>query len=298
MKPMKDILIFGMGLMGGSLSLAIRKKYPAVKVTGVVRSEKSKQEILSNNIAHFAKTEEEFLLSMNWENYDLVVFSTPVHSVIEYIPRLPLKGNTIFTDLGSTKHTIIDAVDNHFSETHHYISSHPMCGSEFSGPTAAKEDLYKEKLCILTRAKRTSEGTFNFIRDFWESMGSWTLEMESKEHDESLAFLSHLPHVISSLLVQTAIQNDTVRRLVNNSEKPITGGGFRDMTRIAGTNFEMWQSIFSENQGNVYQSLLDFRNELDSIITIFDPKRKFDREQIKSFWDSALFAKDEIQKLK
>ncbi|TGL57973.1 prephenate dehydrogenase/arogenate dehydrogenase family protein [Leptospira ognonensis] len=292
------ILIFGMGLMGGSLSLAIKKSFPGVTITGVVRSLKSKQEILKLELADYVYTESEFNKQLSWESFQFVIFSTPVQSVVDYISKLPQHSETVFTDLGSTKETIIAAVDTHFQGKHNYVSSHPMCGSEFSGPSAAREDLYQNKLCIVTRGKETSLEASDFVRNFWENIGSWTLEMEGVEHDETLAYLSHLPHIISTVLVQTAIKNDTVLKQVSKSEKPITGGGFRDMSRIAGSNFEMWFSIFAENQRNIYQSLIQYRDELDVMIGFFDPKRNIEREGIKLLWEKALIAKEEIQKLK
>lgn len=298
MNENSKVLIFGMGLMGGSLALAIKKRYPRVSITGVVRSEKSKQEIINLKLADHVYTETEFNKNLNWALFQFVIFSTPVQSVVDYISRLPQQSKTIFTDLGSTKETIISAVDTHFLGSHNYVSSHPMCGSEFSGPSSAKQDLYQSKLCIVTRGKDTSLEASDFVRNFWEAIGSWTLEMEGEEHDETLAYLSHLPHIISTLLVRTAIKNDTVRTQVNKSEKPITGGGFRDMSRIAGSNFEMWFSIFAENQENIYDSLVQFRRELDTMIEHFDPKMKIEAEGIKSLWEKALFAKEEIQKLK
>ncbi len=292
------VLIFGMGLMGGSLSLAIKKKFPNALITGVVRSEKSKLEIQSTQMAHSAYTEMEFLAQSNWDEFDLVVFSTPVGSVLDYIQKLPLSANTIYTDLGSTKQTIIDAVNGHFKIPHNYVSSHPMCGSEFSGAKAAKDDLYENKLCILTSANNSNSTALAFLKSLWESVGSWTLEMDGIEHDTTLAYLSHLPHIVSSILVKTAIRNQTVNRLVNSSEKPITGGGFRDMTRIAGSNAEMWISIFLENQKNVYDSLVEYRKEIDSVIEDFNPIRPLAVEKILQYWESSLLAKEHIQKTK
>jgi|JI8StandDraft_1071087.scaffolds.fasta_scaffold00054_8 prephenate dehydrogenase len=298
MNENSEVLIFGMGLMGGSLSLAIKKRYPTVRVTGVVRSEKSKQEIIESKLADLVYTEKEISESLDWNVYQLVIFSTPVHTVLKYISKIPSSGNTIFTDLGSTKGTIIRAVDLHFADLHRYVSSHPMCGSEFSGPASAMEDLYHNKLCILTSAKGTNVEAMDFIRNFWKEIGSWTLEMEPNEHDETLAYLSHLPHILSSLLVQTAIKNSTVHKVVSDADKPITGGGFRDMSRIAGSNFEMWNSIFQENQKFIFDSLFEFRNELDKMISYFDPKLSLKSESIKSIWESARLAKEKIQKLK
>ncbi len=298
MIEIKEVLIIGMGLMGGSLSLAIKKRFPKTLITGVVRSEKSKNEIIDLDLAHKVFTEKEFFGNENWSSYELVVFSTPVQSVVNYIAKLPNLTKTIYTDLGSTKDTIIEAVDAKFLAPHNYVSSHPMCGSEFSGPSASKADLYEKKLCIVTRARLTKTDAYDFVRNFWDQIGSWTLEMESNEHDETLAYLSHLPHIISSLLVQTAIHDETVKKMVDLSDKPITGGGFRDMSRIAGSNFEMWISIFEENQKNIYLSLLQYKSGLEEIIECFNPEKKLDIDRIKAFWDTSLLAKEKIQKQK
>ena len=299
MNDWKNILIFGMGLMGGSLSLAIKKKFPNVRVTGVVRSENSKKTIQKKNISHDVLTESEFYQTKTFSDFDFVVFSTPVKSVIETILKLPKIGTTVYTDLGSTKETILTAVNSHFDTAHQYISSHPMCGSEHSGPEAAKEDLYQDKLCIVTKPEKAKQETVDLVRNFWETIGSWTLEMGEKEHDETLSYLSHLPHILSTLLVNTAIANPVAKKQIEESTKPITGGGFRDMSRIAGSNPEMWLSIFEENRSYVFNSLSDYKSALEEVIEIFNPdNRSLDLEKIKAIWEKSILAKEIIQKNK
>lgn len=292
------VLIYGMGLMGGSLALSLRKKFPDVLITAVVRSEKSKTTILSKDLAHEVYLLSEFL-SPDWTHYDLVVFSTPVESILQIIPTLPKSGNTIFMDLGSTKETIVSAVERYFgNETHHYISTHPMCGSEQAGPEAAVPDLYVDKLCILTCPKSASNASLEWVRVFWESIGSWTMEMDSKSHDETLANLSHLPHVISTILVNVAGSNATTMREVMGIPKPITGGGFRDMSRIAGSNPDMWISIFKENKDFLYQSIDDFIHQLTEFRDLLKPDHPFDEEKIRKLWELALSNKEQIRKSK
>ncbi|WP_244594301.1 prephenate dehydrogenase [Leptospira ryugenii] len=292
----QEVLIVGMGLMGGSLSLAIKERCKNFRVTGVVRSENSKKTAESMHLADEILLDSSLSVSFPWGNYDFIIFSTPVDSVIRYIPMLPKSGKTFITDLGSTKKTIIDAINRHFGEDHRYLSSHPMCGSEFSGPAAAKVDLYDQKLCILTKANSTSIDAYDFIRGFWEQIGCWTLDMDAKEHDETLAYLSHLPHIISTLLVDTAIENETVKKIINATDKPITGGGFRDMSRIAGSNFEMWLSIFRENQTYVYESLLKYRDQLNSILEDFSNGKPLEETRLQSLWNLAKEGKKKIQK--
>lgn len=291
------VLVYGMGLMGGSLALAIHKKFPNTEISAVVRSEKSKSTILAKQLANHVFLQDE--LQPNWSNYDLVVFSTPVESILKIIPTLPKSGNTIFIDLGSTKDTIVSAVESHFGDmVHNYISTHPMCGSEQAGPDAAVPDLYVDKLCILTSPKYASNASLEWVRSFWEKIGSWTLEMDSKSHDETLAYLSHLPHVISTLLVNVAGSNPTTKKEILESSKPITGGGFRDMSRIAGSNPDMWISIFKENQRFLLKSIDDLIQQLSEFRNLFGSDGSFDESQIRKIWDLAIANKDEIRKTK
>ncbi|TGM74145.1 prephenate dehydrogenase/arogenate dehydrogenase family protein [Leptospira mtsangambouensis] len=295
---LSTVLVYGMGLMGGSLALAIRQKFPNTEISAVVRSEKSKSTILTKQLANHVFLQNEFQ-TPNWSNYDLVVFSTPVESILKIIPTLPKSGNTIFIDLGSTKETIVSAVESYFGDmAHNYISTHPMCGSEQAGPDAAVPDLYVDKLCILTSPKSASNTSLEWVRSFWEKIGSWTLEMDSKSHDETLAYLSHLPHVISTLLVNVAGSNPTTKKEILESSKPITGGGFRDMSRIAGSNPDMWISIFKENQRFLLKSIDDLIQQLSEFRNLFGSDGSFDETQIRKIWDLAIANKDEIRKTK
>lgn len=292
------VLIYGMGLMGGSLALSLRTKFPNIVITAVVRSEKSKTTILEKSLANQVFLQKEFL-TPDWTNYDLVVFSTPVESILKIIPSLPKSGNTIFIDLGSTKETIINAVESYYGNTtHHYISTHPMCGSEQAGPEAAVVDLYVDKLCILTKPKTASNSSLEWVRLFWESVGSWTMEMDSKSHDETLAYLSHLPHVISTLLVNVAGNNSATMKEVLGIQKPITGGGFRDMSRIAGSNSDMWISIFKENQFFLRKSIDDFIEQLTAFRDLFGSGLPVDEDKIRKIWELALETKEQIRKTK
>ncbi|TGM04991.1 prephenate dehydrogenase [Leptospira jelokensis] len=293
-----QVLIYGMGLMGGSLALAIQEKYPNAEISAIVRSEKSKKSILDKHLAHHVYTVVEST-SIQWNEYDLVVFSTPVATLLEIIPSLPISGETIFIDLGSTKQTIVDAVDIHFNgNQHNYISTHPMCGSEQTGPESAVPGLYRDKLCILTKPTMARETVMESVKGFWESIGSWTIPMDAKSHDETLAYVSHLPHVVSTILVNVAGNNKTTMEQVTSIAKPITGGGFRDMSRIAGSNAEMWTSIFKENRYFLQNSIDDFIKQLTEFRNLFLEEDGLEPSKIHSIWDLALKQKETIQKTK
>lgn len=286
-----------MGLMGGSLALAIRESFPNVIVHAVVRTDRSKKTILESKLADVVFLEQELGENFGYKGYNLVVFSTPVTSILSKIPNLPKNSETVFMDLGSTKLTLVEAVDKHFkSEMHNYISAHPMCGSENFGPGASVPDLYKNKLCILCPPDHANESALRFVDEFWKMISMRTTIMDAKTHDETLAYLSHLPHIVSSILVSIAAANPATFQEITKNDKPITGGGFRDMSRIAGTNIDMWVSIFQENQGFIYNSLLDFEKKLHSMIEAFHPHKELDSSAISKLWKEALVAKKTIRK--
>lgn len=286
-----------MGLMGGSLALAIKESFPKTIVHAVVRSDGSKKTILESELADEVFLDHELATNFGYNGYDLVVFSTPVSSILSKISNLPKNTETVFIDLGSTKSTLVEAVNNHFkSDIHNYISTHPMCGSENFGPGASDLNLYKNKLCILCPPSHVNESALHFVDEFWKAISMRTTIMDAKTHDETLAYLSHLPHIVSSILVSIAAANPSTLQEIMKNDKPITGGGFRDMSRIAGTNVDMWISIFQENQSFIYKSLVDFEKKLQSMIEAFHPEKKLDSQQISKLWEDALVAKKTIRK--
>ncbi len=278
--------------MGASLALALKKKGYACKIVGIVRSEKSKQEGIALNIADEILIEEEFLKSNAWYHYDFIIFSLPVDLTCDKIKLIPSDYNGFITDLGSTKKAIIETVEEKYTTNHNYYSSHPMAGSEQSGLNFAKPDLYEGRLCILTEPKNVNRDAIEKITMFWREVGAIPLSLGADDHDEVLAYLSHTPHILSSLLVNWAYQNPKVKRNTDCSPIAITGGGFRDMSRIAGSNPEMWNAIIQTNKDSIMNSLLEFRGEIDKMI-----------QQLKSndqndFWrDYFLQAKDSRNKI-
>lgn len=273
-----NVLIYGFGLMGGSLSLAIRKKGLASQITGLLRNENSLKEARELGYADFFFLEKEFLERNLWNDYDLIIFSLPVNLNCEKIALIPDSYSGIITDLGSTKKDIIRAVEERYPCEHNYISSHPMTGSENAGARFAKDDLYENKLCILTSPNRVRRQIAEQIRKFWELVGSHIIEIPPDEHDEILAYLSHSPHIISSLLVTWAGSNRKVKEYTEKSAIPLSGGGFRDMSRIAGSNPEMWEAIIHTNKPAIHSSLIEFKVKLEELIA------SFENESDVNFW--------------
>jgi prephenate dehydrogenase len=273
------ILIYGFGLMGGSLALAIRNKGLASCVSGVFRNEKSLLEAKKLGYADDFFLEQDFLERNLWNQFDFIIFGLPVDIICQRIQAIPQDYPGYLTDLGSTKISIIQSVESKFSTEHNYYSSHPMTGSENSGVQFSKEGLYEGKLCILTAPTNLRKEAQLKIREFWERIGSRIIDIPAQDHDEILAYLSHSPHILSSLLVTWVGQNEKVMNYNKLSNLPLSGGGFRDMSRIAGSNPEMWEAIIQTNRKSIHQSLIDFRIQLDELILAFERE-----PENNSFW--------------
>ncbi len=266
--PFSKILIYGVGLMGSSLAISLRNLDSNIKLYGIVRSLKSKDSLISRNIFDQVFLEEEFLKNPIWNELDLILFGTPVDKIAQQIHFIPKDLPVTVTDMGSTKKNIAEQVIVAFGNNHKYISSHPLCGSELTGHENAIPNLYKNKLCIITPIKGSDHQSLIKIQEFWEAIGMSCYQMDAENHDRVLAYLSHTPHIISSMMVTWADKHTSIEN--SQAPMPIMGGGFRDMARIAGSNPEMWKAILQENRFSILNSLNEFRDELNLVINIME----------------------------
>ena len=173
-----------------------------------------------------------------------------------------LKKNTILTDVGSVKNNIIDLFEKNIPDNISWISSHPIAGTEQSGPEAGFEDLFKNKWCILTPSKKIKKEDLEKLKKFWEKLGSKIDIMDSKKHDRILSITSHIPHLVAYNIVNTSLE-------IENSDKmnivKYSAGGLRDFTRIAASNPIMWRDIFLHNQKNTTETIDKFIKNLEDL---------------------------------
>ncbi len=279
--PFQSVLIFGMGMMGASLAKALRE-LPAFrgKVSGVVRSEKSATAIRSLDLADEVFRVDESAHAADWpaglpapDTFDLIVLGMPIRGAQAMLGRLA-RYRGLVTDMSST-----GAVARHAEQFAglRFVGSHPMCGSADSGPAAAVRGLFQNRLClILDRTLRESAAPvappptyaadLNHIEQLWRALGMYVFRVDADRHDRIVAYLSHGPHLISGLLARWAGSVPTVTEAIRSSPIPITGGGFKDMARIAGSNPEMWIDILATNRAPVVGALRSFRDDLDTLI--------------------------------
>jgi len=256
---MKNILIIGCGLIGSSLLRSITEKKIAKKIFVY---EKSK-----SNILKIKKLKLRCKIINNFKkiipNLDLIIFCTPLSEYEKIILKINkyLLSKTIVTDVGSSKEKSVELIKNKLKKGIFWTSSHPIAGSEVSGPEYGKKNLFFNKWCVLIKEKNTNLKHLNILKKFWSKIGSKVVIMNSKTHDKIFSITSHLPHLIAYNLVKTATDFERQQKfeLIKYS-----AGGLRDFSRIAASNEIMWRDIFFNNQKNIIKAIDLFIKNLRS----------------------------------
>jgi prephenate dehydrogenase len=253
MKHWDTVAIVGVGLIGGSIGLDLRAKKLARRVIGVGRRASS----LKAAKAAGCVTETTLKLADAASQADLILVCTPVGRIVEDVRAAAeaARPNTLITDAGSTKASIVRALDGIFSHGITFVGSHPIAGSEKSGPKAAVRELYRGRVVVVTPTDKTPAAATRTIEGFWKSLGAKTLRMSPEAHDAALAATSHVPHVVASALA-AATPADVLA---------LAAGGWHDTTRIAASDGALWAQILCDNRDRV----LDTLSEVDETLDIF-----------------------------
>ncbi len=254
------ISIIGCGLIGSSILRAIKKNkisksiqvYDKSKEVNSFLKEEKLNEHISNDISSVVK------------NTDLIIIAAPLSSYKEIFLSIKdhIDQQTIITDTGSVKREVNKIVEGFNLKNVSWIASHPIAGTEESGPKGGFAELFVNRWCIISPEEKTKENDIEKVRKFWELMGSKTKIMNSNEHDYILSLTSHLPHAIAYNLVRSAIKNEDKFK-----EEVIkySAGGLRDFTRIASSDPIMWRDIFIDNSENILKVLESFSNNLEEM---------------------------------
>jgi prephenate dehydrogenase len=262
-------LIIGAGLMGGSLALAVRRAGFSGRLTGIVRS---RAEIVEGPVASAfdsCVSADEFCLHPQWDTCDWIVLATHLDSMGEWIHRIPVNFSGWITDLASAKQQVLGCALARFGAGGPFVSSHPMAGTENSGMQAAQPTLFDGKLCLVIDTD-ASPSTLASITAFWQFLGCTVMSIDAALHDRVLSYLSHAPHILSSLIARWAADAAEVRQTNDQAPMPLLGGGLRDMLRIAGSNPAMWEAIITDNHASIHTTLVDFRSQLDELIGLLE----------------------------
>ncbi len=279
----RKITIVGVGLLGGSIGLAVRRRRLAREVAGFVRRPASLKDCEKAGAVDYATTD----LLAAVSNADLIILCTPLSQmqsrVVEMLPAL--KRGAIVTDVGSVKAGVVRELESLLKKSGaHFVGSHPMAGAEKTGVSAARADLFVDAVCVVTPTKRSNALAVRKTEQFWKSLGARTLRLAPEQHDVLVSRSSHLPHVVAAVLV-----NLVLAPAAPEFQSALCANGFRDTTRIASGSPEMWRDIALANRKNLSQSVDAFVSELHKFQRVL---KKSDAKAISKFLETAKARRD------
>ena len=253
------ISIIGCGLIGSSILRAIEEKKLAEKISIHDKSNKVMEYLKKNFTADICSN-----MTESTKDADLIIISAPLSSYKEILLSIKsnLKEGSILTDTGSTKKEVNKIVNNLGLKNISWIASHPIAGTEHSGPSAGFSSLFKNRWCILSADNQVAKDKIENLEKFWSKLGSKVKVMSFEDHDYVLSLTSHLPHAVAYSIVRTAINNEDKFK---NDVIQYSAGGLRDFTRIAASDPLMWKDIFIDNSENILKVLDNYSKNLDDI---------------------------------
>ena len=253
------ICVLGCGLIGSSLLRAIEKKKLAKEINAFDKSTEVSSYLEKNFSFKVTKSIDEAV-----KDSDLVIISSPLSSYKEILLSIKpcLKKKVILTDTGSVKKEVNKMINNLNLNDVNWIASHPIAGTEFSGPEAGFAELFEKRWCILSADKNISNEEIQKLEKFWVELGSKVKLMSFEQHDYVLSLTSHLPHAVAYSIVKTAVNDD---EKFKNDIIQYSAGGLRDFTRIAASDPLMWRDIFIDNSENILKVLDNYSKNLDEI---------------------------------
>lgn len=256
-----NLMIIGTGLIGGSFALALQEGRSNIRVTGVDKDKEHLQQALDQGIIHRSGTLEDV------KEMDLVILAVPVNVAPTLLKQVldRTTENTLVMDMGSTKEKLCRSVANH-PRRKNFLAAHPIAGTEFSGPSAAFAQLYRNKKMVLCEVEKTDENLLQDALDLFEELGLEIRHMHPEEHDRHLAYVSHLSHISSFMLGNTVLEKEQDERNILD----LAGSGFESTVRLAKSSPDMWVPILEQNREPVLEALdlyimhlQDFRKSLE-----------------------------------
>jgi prephenate dehydrogenase len=280
----RKITIIGVGLLGGSIGLAVKRRRLAPEVAGFVRRRASLRDCEKAGAMDYATTD----LPAAVSNADLIILCTPLSQmrprVIGMLPAL--KRGAIVTDVGSVKAGVVRELESLVQKAGaHFVGSHPMAGAEKTGVFAARADLFTNAVCVLTPTKRTAPAAIRKVEEFWRSLGARTLRLAPEQHDALVSRSSHLPHIAAAALV-----NLVLAPARPEFQSALCANGFRDTTRIAAGSPEMWRDIALANRKNLSRSVDAFISELQKFQRVL---KRSDARAISKYFETAKSRRDD-----
>jgi prephenate dehydrogenase len=278
------VTLVGVGLLGGSLGLALKQRRLAAKVDGFVRRSSSIAECEKMGAADHATRD----LTRAVENADLVILCTPLGQMRELTEKMlpALKPDAIVTDVGSVKGCVVEELEPVIAAAGaHFVGSHPMAGGEKTGVAAARADLFEGAICLITPTPASHVPAVKRLAEFWEGVGGRVLQLSPAAHDDLVSRSSHLPHVVAAELA-----NYVLSPAHPPEQALVCATGFRDTTRIASGSPEMWSDIARANRKNLSRVLGVFIEDLEEFRLALD---NGDVKAIDEFFEKAKQRRDQ-----
>jgi prephenate dehydrogenase len=250
MKQWNTVAIVGVGLIGGSIGLALRDRKLAGQIVGVGRRPESLHKAKAAGAVHRTTRD----MGEGVRDAELVVVCTPVGSIARHVREAAAAcpQGALLTDAGSTKASIVRQLNGALPRSVAFVGSHPLAGSEKSGCEHARANLFDGRVVVVTPTRKTSEDDLQRTADFWSALGASVMVMSPVAHDRALAATSHLPHLLAAALARSTLRDDL----------PLAAGGWRDCTRIAAGDAELWSQILLDNRDNILKTLGRFEKSL------------------------------------
>lgn len=283
---MIKLAIIGVGLIGGSLGLCLKEKLgEQIFITGLCRSEKSMRQAEELGAVDLATSD----IAKVVGDADIIFLSPPVLQIVPMVKKiLPyLKSGAIITDAGSTKNFIWQELRKILPENIYYIAGHPMTGREKSGVTAANKNLFKNKAYVIIQNTNAPSEIYDKLMNLLRLTEAKFIELDIEKHDKCASIISHVPHIAAAALVTL------LNRAENDLESclKLIGGGFKDTTRIASSNADMWADICMTNAENISADLRDLQKILGEVIDAIDNR---DRQKVHDYFSQSKKRRDEI----
>ena len=271
----KKVCIIGCGLIGSSIARGIKKNKLATKIVSSNRSNNTNKKVIKLKIVNEASSDTKKIV----KGSDLIIIASPLSSYKNIILKIrnSLKNGAILTDVGSVKKNAISLIEKNIPKNISWISSHPIAGTEESGPESGFSHLFKNKWCILTPSRQSNNKDVKLLKKFWKKLGSRVDVMDSKQHDYILSITSHMPHLIAYNIVNTTLK---IKKKKDRNIVKYSAGGLRDFTRIAASNPIMWRDIFVQNKENTEKMIDKFIKNLIDLKKAIKSKNEIKLEKI------------------
>ena len=271
------VAIVGVGLIGGSIGLALKSRGLASEVVGLGRDQAALESAVRLGAIDRGTTDLVEAVALA----QVVVVCTPVSRIADDVRRVAesAPAQVLVTDAGSSKRQIVETVERHPRSATVFVGAHPLAGSERRGVHHARADLFDSRVCVITPTPRTRPDRNRLARSFWSGLGCRVIEMSPADHDEVVAFTSHLPHAVAAALASSVLPQWL----------PLAAGAYRDGTRVAAADTGIWTAIFRDNRGPLLKALGTLQERLDAFKYALMTD---DEEAIRLWWNQARERRD------